>query len=203
MRIQIIIRHLIVISVAALLSGCVSLHVGKVEQDFSKQSVALRQKDLQAISNFNIVGALSITNPQKTYLVNYQWQQNGVNYKIKLASSLNAVSYELYGAPHKVILRQARQQDVIANNVGALMQRELGYVLPLQGMRYWILGLPDPSQYSATRDSFGHLQTLQQNGWQINYLLYQSYNKMDLPRLLKISGHNLKIKFVIKQWQLK
>ena len=184
------------------LCSCVSLRVGKVEQNFSKQSAASRQAKLRAIKTFNISGALSITTPQKTYLVNYTWVQNGGYYRIKLASSLNAVSYEIIGGPNKVVLRQAKHKDIMAHNVNALMQRELGYVLPLAGMRYWVLGLPAPGNYKSTLDNFGHLQTLKQNGWFINYLLYQSYDHLDLPRLMRISGHKLAIKFVIKNWQL-
>ena len=186
---------------AVTLSGCVSLRVGKVEQNFSKQSVDSRRQKLRAIKNFQALGAISITTPQKTYLVNYVWRQQGSSYWIKLTSSLNAVSYEIFGNSRRVTLRRARQRDVSAHSVNVLLQRELGYSLPLAGLRYWILGLPASGEFTSSNDKYGHLYKLQQQGWRINYLLYQSYDGMDLPRLMRISGHDLQIKLVIKKWQ--
>lgn len=201
MKINYLAKIIVVATLVSTICGCVSLRVGSVQQNFTKQTVTARQRKLRAVRKFHVLGALSITTKQQTYLANYDWQQQGDSYTIRLTSSLNAVSYVISGRPGHVVLQQSNKKPVIAKSLAQIMQTEVGYSLPLLGMRYWIFGLPAPGKHSSKFDNYGHLQQLSQQGWQINYLIYATHAHLDLPRLLRVTGHGLAIKYVIKQWQ--
>ncbi len=90
-----------------------------------------------------------------------------------------------------------------ASSVELLMEEQLGWSVPVQGFRYWLIGSPAPGvidRYSL--DEAGRLAELEQSGWQIRYLSYQAVDGLDLPRKLELENPRLRIRLVIDEWQL-
>ena len=85
-------------------------------------------------------------------------------------------------------------------------------------MQYWILGVPAPKiSFTKTLDSYGRLQHLRQDGWDIEFLEYRTFSDRELPRKMVLTalpgtqhitddelGENnrVKVKVIIKQWTL-
>ena len=54
--------------------------------------------------------------------------------------------------------------------VVAQLQDRLGFELPLDNLRYWLLGIPDPSTpFELTRNAQDRAAHLSQAGWNIDY----------------------------------
>ena len=48
------------------------------------------------------------------------------------------------------------------------LQWRYGWTIPVRSLRYWALGIPDPSVPATTElDEQGRLQTLEQNNWRV------------------------------------
>jgi len=63
-------------------------------------------------------------------------------------------------------------------------------------------GLPAPDSRSRlSLDGQSRLAMLQQDGWDVEYLGYTEENDYALPSRIKLSGHDLQITLVIKDWQ--
>jgi outer membrane biogenesis lipoprotein LolB len=50
--------------------------------------------------------------------------------------------------------------------------KRLGVRLPVNGLRYWVRGLPEPGSTPGQTDADGRLTRLEQNGWVIEYPAY-------------------------------
>ena len=89
-----------------------------------------------------------------------------------------------------------------------LLNKLLGYSLPILGADYWVLGMIDPNykqvSYSNLNE-YGSLSNLSQAGWGIKYLNYKVYNGIMMPNIIIFynSDKDLQIKLVIKKWAFK
>jgi outer membrane lipoprotein LolB len=77
--------------------------------------------------------------------------------------------------------------------------------MPVNGLVYWVRGLPDPLQASVLAgDSQGRLTQLEQNGWIIDYLRYaQQGQGIELPTRIRAHQDEWTVQMVIKKWNLK
>ena len=74
--------------------------------------------------------------------------------------------------------------------------------LPVSHLLWWIRGLPSPDSKSRLNlDGDSRLAQLSQDGWQVEYLRYTEQNGFWLPERIKLSGFDLQVTLVIKDWQ--
>lgn len=83
-----------------------------------------------------------------------------------------------------------------------LAERILGRPLPLRRAPQWVLGLCGPTG-SQTRDNIGRAQQIQEDGWRVDYLAYESDEPQALPTLLRISRGDVELKLRLDGWNLK
>ncbi len=80
----------------------------------------------------------------------------------------------------------------------------LGFDPPLSSLRYWILGVPDPTQ-PATEELDQRQQRLQgltQAGWHIDYTLYVAVGGESLPARLTLQRDTVRVRLLVDDWQL-
>jgi len=86
--------------------------------------------------------------------------------------------------------------------VEALTERVLGWELPLSGLSYWIIGLPDnTTPADIQRNAHGQISVLRQDGWEIIYPRYASPAADSLPLRLELQRGQLLIKILIDEWK--
>lgn len=190
------------LGISIMLSGCTSLNIPSLTHPpFHKKSWQQRRHALTRIRSWNIDGAFSIRQMNKSTIASYTWQQRGNSYNIRIHSSLDIYTADISGRPNYVALQRSNQQRFSARTPERLMQKQLGWHLPISSLHYWMRGLPAPGKYQATFDTFGHLIYLQQAGWQIQFSNYISIGKVDLPRTLQLNSDRFAVKIVIKHWE--
>ena len=83
-----------------------------------------------------------------------------------------------------------------------LLQQQLGLNLPVSHLLWWIRGLPAPDSRSRLAlDGDSRLARLAQDGWDVEYLRYVEQDGYWLPERLRLTGHDLQVTLVIKDWQ--
>jgi len=132
----------------------------------------------------------------------FSWDQFGSQYDLRTFGPLNMAGLRVTGRPGRAQLWKSSQTSVSASSPEKLMQRELGWHLPVTNFRYWSRGVPAPNIASTKRfDRFGHLINLNQQGWNISYREYQSVKGRDLPRTIIFTHDPVRVKMVIKSWK--
>lgn len=78
----------------------------------------------------------------------------------------------------------------------------LGRPLPLRQAPQWMLGLCGPTG-KRTLDKMGRALEIQEDGWRVDYLAYESDEPQALPTLLRISRGDVELKLRLDGWSLK
>jgi outer membrane lipoprotein LolB len=187
------------------LSACVSLTLPKTPKThFQHISPVKRQKQAEKLHAFQVSGAFSIVQAnKKPVLANYTWKQRNKGfYRIRVASSLNLFTATIAGRPGSVTLWKSKNQHVVAPTPEALLEQEMGWKLPVRHLFYWIRGVAAPGKKRWKLDAYGHITSLVQQGWQIQYSNYTKINGIDLPRKTVLKRQGIRITIVMKRWIL-
>lgn len=162
-----------------------------------------RQKQLNNLKIWNLYSAIGVKNSQVRTSARVRWQQFDGNYILDVTSQFNIGGVKIVGDSTGVTLWRSTTNKISAQTPEKLMYQVLGWSLPIDNLRYWILGLPAPKlAYKSQFDTYNHLSYLQQQGWEISYANFISVNNIDLPTSIIISNPRLQVKVIIKKWEL-
>jgi outer membrane lipoprotein LolB len=91
-----------------------------------------------------------------------------------------------------------------AQDVNVLAREVLGWDLPLDGLQYWVRGLPWPALDVSQQDydGNGRPKLLRQGTWQVAYLDWAPAGVVGLPSKLDLSGQGLRLRLAIEKWKV-
>jgi outer membrane lipoprotein LolB len=194
-------KHQIIFLIGAILtiqlSGCASITHQIVDQ-LSEESPTLAELD-----NWKITGKLAIRTPQKAQSINLIWQQQGINYTVKLNGPMGFGATTINGNQQQATIKHGSK--ILTGTPDQLGLELLGVPLSAVAMSWWIKGLTSPNHAKTSNTAIqedGFISSLQQNGWQLQFSDHQAQGAFMMPK--KISGRRgeLSFKLVIKQWDL-
>ena len=163
------------------------------------------QQNLQSLTHWQASGVIGIIADKKGESANFIWQQNKDHFWIQLYGPLGIGATSFEGNKQHVQLKRSNGDSIKANDLQTLMQSQLGWSLPLEGLYYWARGIYMPQiPYKSSLNEYGLIKTLTQQGWQIQYSHYMLYDaKYPLAeKIIFRYGANLKITLIIKSWLL-
>ncbi len=121
--------------------------------------------------------------PQNVY-GNFAWQETGNAITLELRSPLGQTLAIVRSSPLNASLEMPGRAPRSATDVGQLMRDTLGFALPLDGLRYWMLPQPSPSTPAdVVRESGTQIKQIRQDGWTIDYLAYADAPATGVKRL--------------------
>ena len=198
-----LVRHLIVFSLIALLAGCAGLTSREALQGQGDAGLwQAHKQQIAGLDAWQISGKVGIRAPKDSGSGTLFWLQRQDYYDIRLSGPLGRGAARLPGRPGAILLEVANQGRYQATTPEQLMQEQLGLNLPVSHLLWWIRGLPSPDSKSRLNlDGDSRLAQLSQDGWQVEYLRYTEQNGFWLPERIKLSGFDLQVTLVIKDWQ--
>lgn len=163
---------------------------------------AEHNKKLETLEAWDIEGRISIRFEEEAWHATLLWQQIDQAYHIKLFGPFGAGAIELNGSPQSVVLTQDGQQQY-SQDPELLLSQQLGFRVPINGLRYWAVGQKVPNKSAIIEfDSFGRLANLQQDGWNIRYRGYVNTKGYSLPSKIFMDNAGLDVRIVIDRWQV-
>jgi outer membrane lipoprotein LolB len=117
---------------------------------------------------------------------NFDWQEQGDTVTLQLLNPFGQTLAIVTSSPAAATLELPNRQPFTADNVSTLMQRALGFVLPVEGLRYWLQPSPAPTSNAKTiadPQSQTRLKEIDQDGWTIQYIAYTDTPEAGVKRV--------------------
>jgi len=169
-----------------VLSGCAGLPEGPPVDDPAAAWQA-RAARLAPLTNWEVLGRMALRTPEESWQATLLWVRRDDSHKIDLTGPLGRGHLRLTQDRDGAQLRDADQRTYRDSSAQQLLLRATGWQVPLEGLNYWILGLPAPEADSGRDlDERGRLSALRQSGWDIRFMEYARYDGYDLPSKLFI-----------------
>ncbi len=188
------------------LSACatVNKHQLPPDSEIGKQAAwELHRVNLETLQTWSLKGRVAGKSNNEGFRTGVHWRQQQQKFNIDLHGPLGRKVAVINGTEGDVQLNTSKGKSYSAADPETLMQNLFGYSLPVNGLRFWMRGIPDPEQVYASLvlDDKGRLKQLNQAGWLINYNRYHN-GKPSMPAYIKISNNTLNAKIVIDYWAL-
>jgi outer membrane lipoprotein LolB len=158
---------------------------------------------VETLTDWQIRGRVAIRRDDDGWHADFDWQQRGDRYRLRLRGPFGQGAIELQGGPLGVWLKRQDQAPVYAGSAERLLREETGWDLPVVGLGDWLRGLPVAQEPAAFDwDGQGRLQSLRQDGWSIDYRRYRGVGERQLPDRMQLLRDSLLVKVVIDEWDI-
>ncbi|MBT8421182.1 MAG: lipoprotein insertase outer membrane protein LolB [Gammaproteobacteria bacterium] len=199
------IQHISVLILAILLTACTTMPEFSwlTDQD-SDAAWRARSSKLDNIHEWSATGRIAINMEDEAWNVGVHWRQQQDDYRIRFNAPLSSGSAQITGGPDGVTLMSADHKTFSAADPESLLSEVMGWHIPVSGLRYWILGMPEANTPvdGVKTDLDGKLRQMEQSGWNIRYLSYRRIEDFELPVWLVLENASLNARIRVSSWAL-
>ncbi len=166
---------------------------------------AAREARLAALARWELRGRVALRGPQGAGQGNLRWRQEGSATHLAVSGPFGAGAWQLWSGDGRLRIETQDGETLVdardAAAVADFLDTRLGWPLPLDASRYWLLGLADPSAKSrVTHDAEGRPARIRQHGWEIRYEEFVLYEALWLPRRLVAETAAGRVRLVVDRW---
>jgi outer membrane lipoprotein LolB len=200
-------RAVLVLLGTLLLAGCVTA----LPRPAAPAGWESRRLSLQAVDRFRLDGRIAAAVGQEGFNASLAWAQRGSHSDLTLRAPLGFGSAQVTRDGADIRLRSSRGQNLSGSLATDELARRLGFEPPLDSLRYWVLGVPDPARPAIETLREGQtegrgLAALEQDGWRVEYTEYKAFGAAALdtllPRRLTLTRAGIRLRLVIDNWKL-
>ncbi len=197
-------KNFFLLVLLSLSVGCSTTQPKPVDEQ-SNAAWEYRQGELKAIKYWRLRGRLLVSQGEDAWNLSLEWQQKDEDYQITLNGPFGAGKIKLVGNADGVILKDSDEQSFYADRPEDLLYEQTGVHMPVEGLRYWVMGMASPKQIKKpTIDGHGRLAYLEDANWKVNFKRYTQVSGMDLPRKVFIikPEQEIDVRLVVDKWTL-
>jgi outer membrane lipoprotein LolB len=194
-------RRIMLLIFVLLISACASVPPATTRSVSPEIAWLARKSRLATYTSWELNGRIAIKSTRDSWSAAIHWTQNNKAFDINLMNHFGQTVAQLRGHPGRVMLQTA-EESVTSTDVSTLLQQRFGWDLPVQGLRYWVLGLPDYHKVKEMElDQEGRLKTLAQLGWHIEFERYRRFGEVEIPGRLLLEYPSLNVRLVVDRWK--
>jgi outer membrane lipoprotein LolB len=167
------------------------------------ESWDVRRAQLQARGHFEFKGRVAVAAAGEGFNASLHWIQDGTRAQLTLEGPLGVGGAQITSSGNDLTLVTSRGEHLDSDAARAQLAQRLGFDPPLSSLRYWMLGVPDPSQPATEELDQGQqrLSGLTQAGWHISYSGYDTSGEA-LPTRLSLQRDAVRVRVLVDNWLL-
>jgi len=194
-----LISRVVWLGVCLVLSGCAAT---RPSVDLPPLTTwELRQAALAAMSDWEFRGRIAVKAGDEGFNGKFNWTQTGPNFYATVSGPLGIGTVEIEGSKDSIIVTDKDGTRTPLHEPEKQLFERYGWTIPVTSLRYWALGIPDPSTAAVTDvDATGKLVSLEQSNWTLSISRYQESAGQQMPRTLTASNPDTRVRMVIDKW---
>jgi outer membrane lipoprotein LolB len=191
-------RLIFLVASGAVIAGCAVFHPETRPPTAAAVSWDERRMDLERATHWDLDGRAAVALGQQGWQASLNWRQIGADSELHLAGPLGVGALMIKVTPAGLSLNGAPPSAAVVDQ----LQDRLGFELPLDDLRYWLLGIPDPNTpFELTRNAQDRAAHLSQAGWSIDYSAYMAGNGDLLPKRLVLTRADARVRIAVDRWE--
>lgn len=150
----------------------------------------------EAADHWRLEGRLAVSDGRDSGTGSVTWEQDGEYFMIGLRAPVSGQSWRLSGDGSLCTLEGLKPYPLSGSSPEALLERELGWHLPVAPLRAWLRGRPAHASVPVQRDAAGQIIGFVEQGWSISFSQFRE------GRPVRITARNppYQVRLAIKSW---
>ncbi len=154
---------------------------------------------LQHANAWTLQGRAAVAAGAQGWQASLDWRQSAASSQLHLSGPLGIGAQVISQTPDGLSINGAPASAAAL----AQLQERLGFDLPIDDLRYWLLGVPAPSgPFDLTRNAEDRAQRLMQAGWSIDYDRYMAAAGDELPARMVLARGDVRVRIVVDRWEM-
>jgi outer membrane lipoprotein LolB len=160
-----------------------------------------RRTQLQARAQFTAQGRIGVVAGSDGFNGHLRWIQDGTRSTVSLDGPLGVGGVRIVDDAGMLTVTNPSGEAYDSQAAHDALVRRLGFEPPLNSLRYWIQGVPDPGSVSTeSLSAQGYLGSLAQSGWTVTFGDYMQTGDGALPQKMTVTRATVRVKLVIEAW---
>jgi outer membrane lipoprotein LolB len=190
-------RALLVCLCSAMLAACVTARRAPAPAAAVWDQ---RVVELQGLSSWQLDGRAAVAVGTQGWQATLNWRQRADSTEVHLSGPFGVGALVLKRTADGLSLNGAPPSDAVV----AQLQDRLGFELPLDHLRFWLLGVPDPAAaFDLKRNDQDRALHLTQGDWSIDYDRYLPVDGDLLPAHLVLNRQGVRVRIAIDHWEMR
>ncbi len=168
-----------------------------------EQAYAKRLDRLQGEQTWGFTGRLGLDDGEDGGSGRLDWRNNPDSAILDFRGSLGQGAWQLEAGPAQARLKRSDGSVAVAQQVDLLAYQELGWVLPVSALSWWVRGMAWPGNEgpdSLQLNPDGTPAVIEQLGWQVTYSRYMDHAGEQLPSRLLARQGDTQVKLAVSRW---
>jgi len=162
---------------------------------------AERERVLAAHEVWTLQARLGVSDARESGSGSLEWTRRGERFRFAVHAPVTGKTWVLSGDPGHARLEGLREQPVEGDDAAGLLERELGWRVPVAELAYWARGLRAPGAAADVRFRADGLPAeIDQAGWKVEYLDYDASRSPPLPSKVFASRGDTRVRLAIRSW---
>ena len=185
--------------VLLIVSGCAATRPSIDLPDISTWEQ--RQVVLGSISDWEFKGRIAVKTGDDGFNGKFDWTQTGDDFSATVGGPLGIGTVRIAGDDNVIRLTDKDGLQTVLLDPEAELFYRYGWTIPVASLRFWALGIPDPSLPGETGfDDAGRLVLIEQRGWEVRISRYRESSGQEMPRTLTATNPDTRVRMVIDRW---
>jgi len=189
------------VAAALLLGACVGQRTKPVRADAAAlANQAAREAALATMDDWSLHGRLGVSDGHDSGSGSLEWTQHASAFRFSVHAPVTGKTWVLSGDDGHARLDGLREQEVDGRDAASLLERELGWKVPVADLRYWVRGQRAPGAAEIEFRDDGLPAMIAQGGWTVRYLDYDVAQDPPMPSKVFASRGDYKVRLAIREW---
>ena len=180
-----------------IVAGCAG--VGSLLPDFPDWNA--RKLALENMEKWEFNARIAVSSETDGFTGRLRWHQDGSFYQAQVSGPFGSGAVYIKGNGAGLSLTDKEGVVTAFPDAEHDLIARYGWTIPVKSLRFWVLGIPDPSVPAEVElNKSDQLDLLRQRGWEISIELYAVSGGQLMPeRLTAVSGNN-RVRLIIDNW---
>ena len=183
---------------AALLAGCAATGSRQLP-DLSDWET--RKAYLEHTDEWEFAGRIGVSAGSEGFNGKLWWRQDGDVFRARISGPIGIGTIFINGDGPEVTLTERDGTVTELMDSEAELRYRYGWTIPVTSLRFWTLGIPDPSSPADVEfNEEGQMSELSQREWQVTIGQYVEGGGQAMPRRLTAVSDDIRVRLVIDGW---
>lgn len=162
----------------------------KVEAKTSPDQIwAMHKLRLLDIRNWNMKGKMGVKTAFKGGSATVIWDRALSTHNVEIFGPFGGGRIRIAEDPFGATLTDNKKNVTIGETAYKLLYKEVGWPVPFDAMKYWVIGLPIPDVWAKWElNDQGYLGWLSQAGWEVTFEDYRDRGGVPMPRKIQLKA---------------
>jgi outer membrane lipoprotein LolB len=183
-----------------LVAGCRTAPPGGIAGPGAHAPWPAQRAGLETLDRYALNGRVAVAANGQGFSANLRYAQQARNSQLSLDGPLGIGGLRLELAGEDLEVATSRGEKLDGLEARAELERRLGFELPLNELRWWLLGIPAPGEAAVNAAESGEIRDFTQRGWRVVINSRAPGLGFSLPQRLTAEREGARLKLLVERW---